>query len=115
VLFCRKLANELGFLQIAPTLLFEDNHGAICLVQHGHFKGRSKHLDLSWKFIKDCIDTGVLKLVPIASENMITNIGTSVRPAPALKIASDAIYGDLALHQSVTLPLQPNTLGKRKR
>jgi hypothetical protein len=31
VLFCRKLANELGFLQIAPTLLFEDNHGAICL------------------------------------------------------------------------------------
>jgi hypothetical protein len=28
VLYCRKLANELGFLQIAPTLLFEDNHGA---------------------------------------------------------------------------------------
>jgi hypothetical protein len=61
VLFCRKLAHELGFLQIAPTLLYEDNHGAICLAQHGHFKGRSKHLDLRWKFIKDCIDTGVLK------------------------------------------------------
>jgi hypothetical protein len=80
VLFCRKLANELGFLQIAPTLLFEDNHGAICLTQHGHFKGRSK-----------------------------------TRPAPALNIASASIYGDLALHQSVTLPIQPNTLGKRKR
>ncbi len=36
--------------------LFEDNHGAICLAQHGHFKGRSKHLDLRWNFIKDCID-----------------------------------------------------------
>ena len=35
--------------------------------------------------------------------------------APALKIASAAIYGDLASHQSVTLPLQPNTLGKGKR
>jgi hypothetical protein len=68
VLFCRKLANELGFLQIAPTLFCEDNHGAICQAQHGHFKRRNKHLDLSWKFIKDCIDNGVLKLVPIASE-----------------------------------------------
>ncbi len=115
VLFCRKLANELGFLQIAPTLLFEDNHGAICLTQHGHFKGRNKHLHLRWKFIKDCIDNDVLKLVPIASENMIADIGTAARPAPALKIASAAIYGDLALHQSVTLPIQPNTLGKRKR
>ena len=72
---------------IDPTLLFEDNHGAICLTQHGHVKELSKHLDLRWKFIKDYIDTDVLKLVSIASEK----------------------------HQSVTLPLQPNTLGKRKR
>jgi hypothetical protein len=62
-------------------------------------------LDLRWKFIKDCIDTGVLKLVPIASEKMIADIGTAARPAPALKIASAAIYGDLASNQSVTLPL----------
>jgi hypothetical protein len=112
--FCRKLANELGFLQI-PTLLFADNHDALCLTQHGHLKGRCKHFDLRWKFIKDCIDTGVLKLVLIASENMIADIGTAARPAPALKIAGAAIYGDLASHQSVTSPLQPNTLGKRKR
>ena len=55
----------------------------------------------------------VLKLVPITSENMIADIGNAARPAPALKIASAAIYGDLASYQSVTLPLQPNTLGKR--
>ena len=35
--------------------------------------------------------------------------------APALKIASAAIYVDLASHQSVNLLLQPNTLGKRMR
>jgi len=46
---------------------------------------------------------------------MIADIGTAARPSPALKIASAAIYGDLALHQSVTLPLQPNTMGKHKR
>jgi hypothetical protein len=46
---------------------------------------------------------------------MIADIGTAVSPAPALKIASTGIYGDLALHQSVTSPFQPNTMGKRKR
>jgi hypothetical protein len=76
------------FLEIAPILLFEDNHGAICLTQHGHFKGRIKYLDLRWKFIKDCIDTVVLKLVTITSENMIADIDTAARPAPAFKITS---------------------------
>jgi hypothetical protein len=28
VAYCRKLANELGFLQLRPTLIHEDNLGA---------------------------------------------------------------------------------------
>jgi hypothetical protein len=43
---------------------------------------------------------------------MIADIGIAARPAHALKLASAAIYGDLASHQSVTLSLQPTTLGK---
>ena len=95
--------------------LFENTHGALCLVLPGHFKGRNKHLDLSWKFIQDCIDNSVLKLVPVASDTMIADLGTAARPAPALQIATAAIYGDLASLQSVTVPLQPNTLTHRKR
>jgi hypothetical protein len=40
--FCRKLAAELGFIQPGPTPIAEDNTGAIALLEHGHFKGRSK-------------------------------------------------------------------------
>jgi len=36
--FCRKLATELGFIQPGPT--------PIALLEHGHFKGRSKHVHL---------------------------------------------------------------------
>jgi hypothetical protein len=73
-----------------------------------------ENLQMNWvsfRFLPYCSQT----LVLIASENMIADIGTAARPAPALKIAGAAIYGDLASHQSVTSPLQPNTLGKRKR
>ena len=44
--FLRKLAQELGFVQVSPTIIFEDNNGAIALGNSGHFKGRSKHIDL---------------------------------------------------------------------
>ena len=39
----RKLANELGFLQTKPTVLWEDNNGCLSVVQTGHYRGRSKH------------------------------------------------------------------------
>jgi hypothetical protein len=115
VFFCRKLANEPGFRSDTPTLLFEYTHGALCLILPGHFKGRSQHLDLSWKFIQDCIDNDVFKLVSIASDTMITDLGTVSRSVPTLQITTTDIYGDLASFHSVTLPLQPNTLTERKR
>ena len=41
--FCRKLANEPGFMQTKPTVLLEDNNGCLSVVQTGHYRGRSKH------------------------------------------------------------------------
>jgi hypothetical protein len=38
VAFIRKLAQELGFVQVSPTIIFEDNNGAIALGNSGHFK-----------------------------------------------------------------------------
>ena len=39
--YCRKLANELGFLQLRPTIIREDNLGAKQIAGSGNFKGRS--------------------------------------------------------------------------
>ena len=58
MIYCRKLATELGFLQTAPTRVYQDNHGsgAICLAKNGHFKGRTKHVQRCWGFVSDYID-----------------------------------------------------------
>ena len=45
-----------------PTMLYEDNTGAIALAQTGHFKGRSKHFDLRLKWVVDMMDLGLFKL-----------------------------------------------------
>ena len=71
--FCRKLATELGFIQPGPTPITEDNTGAIALLEHGHFKGRSKHVHLRWCFVCDYIDTGVLRLVQTPSRDQLAD------------------------------------------
>ena len=38
VAYCRKLANELGFLQLRPTVIHEDNLGAKQIAESGNFK-----------------------------------------------------------------------------
>ena len=78
--------------------MFENAHGALCLVLPGHFQRRSKHLELSWKFFKDCIDNGVLKPVPVSADTMIADLGTTARPALVLQIATAAIYFSSLCH-----------------
>ena len=102
MIYCRKLATELGFLQVAPTRVYEDNHGAICLAENGHFKGRTKHMHRRWGFVSDCIDQRVIRLVPCPSADQIADSGTAARAYPALKVADAAIYGGLASHASMT-------------
>jgi hypothetical protein len=38
VAYCRKIANELGFLQLRPTVIHKDNLGAKAIAENGNFK-----------------------------------------------------------------------------
>jgi len=40
VAYCRKLANELGFLQLRPTIIHEDNLGAKQIAESGNLKSQ---------------------------------------------------------------------------
>ena len=62
VAYCRKLANELGFLQLRPTIIHEDNLGAKHLAESGSFKERSKHFELRWQFLHHYINRGIVRI-----------------------------------------------------
>ena len=80
VAFLRKLAQELGFVQVSPTIIFEDYNGAIALGTSGHFNGCSKHIDLRFFFLSDYISRGLIKFERVDSEKQIADIGTEPRP-----------------------------------
>jgi len=46
IVWARKWAIELGFPQLKPTDVYEDNTGCIALANNMHFRGRSEHITL---------------------------------------------------------------------
>jgi hypothetical protein len=76
VLYARKLAAELGFCQLTPTKIYEDNEGAIVLVKNMHLRNRSKHIALRFSFAKILYEMGHIKPLPVASEHQHADIGT---------------------------------------
>ena len=94
VAFLRKLAEELGFNQVSPTVIYEDNNGCIALGNSGHFKGRSRHIDLRYMFLSDYIARGLVKFERVDSKNQIADIGTAPRPWPVFQRHRPVLYGE---------------------
>ena len=95
ILYVRKLANELGFLQTKPTILYTDNQGAKALAEHTHFKGRSKHYQLRWTFIQDAVAAHQLKILHCPRDDMLADLQTAPRPHPVTERFSKTIYGEV--------------------
>jgi hypothetical protein len=85
IAYCRKLANELGFLQLRPTIIHEDNLGAKQIAESGNFKGRSKHFELRWRFLHYYINRGMVSIKAIKRELQLADLGTAPRGYPQLQ------------------------------
>ena len=49
----RRLINDLGNRMISPTLIYEDNQGATQLSRNPRFDNRTKHIDVSYHFVRE--------------------------------------------------------------
>jgi hypothetical protein len=95
IAYARKLANELGFLQVKPTILYEDNQGAKALAEHTHFKGRSKHYQLRWSFVQDYVQRHMLVIHYCPREHQLADVQTAPRAYPVFERFSKIIYGEV--------------------
>ena len=79
VAYCRKLANELGFLQLRPTIIHEDSLGAKQIAESGNLKGRSKHFELRWRFLHHYVNRGIISIKVIKREFQLADLLTVFR------------------------------------
>jgi hypothetical protein len=107
------LAQELGFVQVSPTIIFEDNNllslgvilkGVPNISIYGFF-----FLYISRGLVKGFffhyISRGFVKFQRVDSKNQITDIGTSPRPWPVFQNHRPILYGE-PITSSSTLPLR---------
>ena len=92
-IFLRKLANELGFIQTHPTIIYEDCESAVALSKENRFRKRSKHIDVRWSFIVEKQRHGDLKVVSVSRTIILADILCSPRAAATFSIFRNKILG----------------------
>jgi hypothetical protein len=94
VIYARRLLENLGFPQPAPTFIYEDNRTCIAWSE-GSVGGsdRAKHIDLREHFVHDAVKAGVLKLVPVASVDNVADLLTKPLPKAAFLTLRKRLLG----------------------
>jgi hypothetical protein len=76
ILWFRQFLADLGFPQEEATQLFNDNKSAITLVYNNGYKGRSKHYDIRYHFIRETVSLGSISVHHLSTKLMISDILT---------------------------------------
>lgn len=81
-----KLLKEIGFWDLARTVLFNDNQSAGKLAKNPVFHARSKHIDIRTHFVRNTIKDAKLELRYLPTEKMPADILTKALPKAKVDI-----------------------------
>jgi hypothetical protein len=95
IAWARKFANELGFLQLAPTILHVDASAAARIAERGSFKDKTKALGIRYYHICEFVERGIVQIKRISRNLNWADIGTAARGKPELELACTHIYGEI--------------------
>ena len=76
----RHLLSSIGFEQSHPTILYEDNQGAIALSKNPKDHPRTKHIDIKYHYIRECMEKKEAQLIYCTTEDMLADILTKGLP-----------------------------------
>ena len=76
VIWLRKLLNDLGVDTTKPTIIHEDNQGAIAIARNPVGHKRTKHIDIKHHFVREQVDNGVVMIKYCQSKDMLADILT---------------------------------------
>ena len=76
VMWARNFLQELGFAQLLPTILFEDNMSCIAIIMKAGNNNRSKHIHLRYNMIKELVANNLISVVHLPGVDMTSDILT---------------------------------------
>jgi len=88
-LWLRNLLGELTRTHLKAVSLMVDNNSGIALMKNLVFRGRSKHIDIKFHFIRECVERGQI---------VVKRVGTLEQKADALTKPLAAIKLAVMIH-----------------
>ena len=72
-IWLRHLQEELGVTDTGPTLIFEDNQGAISMTKNPVFHKRTKHVQIRYHFVREAVEQGTITLEYCRTDDMLAD------------------------------------------
>lgn len=83
-LWIQQILSHLGYSTSTSTLLYSDSQSAISLAKNSIIRGRSKHIDVHFHFVRDYIADGRISLEYCSTKDNIADLLTKPLPRPTL-------------------------------
>ena len=75
-IWLRRLLDELTGVKAHPPALMVDNQPAIALAKNPVLHDRSKHIDVKFHFLRDCIDGGQIVIEFVKTSRQLVDVLT---------------------------------------
>ncbi|KAE8683276.1 TMV resistance protein N-like [Hibiscus syriacus] len=75
-IWLRNLLKEIGLIQEEPTKVCVDNKSAIALAKNPVFHDRSKHIDIRYHYIRECVARKDVEVEYVKSQDQVADIFT---------------------------------------
>ena len=72
----RRLLESLGFKQDGPTVIYDDNQGAIAMTKNPVMHRRTKHIDIRHHFVREAVARGDVRLVYVPTSEQAADLLT---------------------------------------
>ena len=79
-IWLRRLLSDVQLRQRDASTIFEDNKGAIELAKNPKFHNRTKHIDISYHFVREQVEQNTFSVKYCPSEDMLADIMTKGLP-----------------------------------
>ena len=98
LIWIHQLLQDFQVPLLTPVLLVYDNQAAIHIATNPTFHERTKHIEIDCHFVRDKVNQGFLRLMPIRSLRHLANIFSKAVPSSTLfpllsKMAIKDIHG----------------------
>ena len=74
------LLKELGFTTVDSNLIYGDNQGSIALANNPEYHARTKHIDIQYHFIRECVQNNKINLKYCPTADMVADGMTKALP-----------------------------------